>query len=76
MSARRTWRSSSVEDMKILFDGIPLGKMSVSMTMNGAIIPVLAMFNRRGREQGVARPISPHGAERHPQGVHGPQHYI
>ena len=34
----------SVEDMKILFEGIPLDKMSVSMTMNGAIIPVLAMF--------------------------------
>jgi methylmalonyl-CoA mutase len=33
----------SVEDMKILFDGIPLDKMSVSMTMNGAILPVLAM---------------------------------
>ncbi len=36
----------SVEDMKILFDGIPLDKMSVSMTMNGAVIPVMAMvFN-------------------------------
>ena len=33
----------SVEDMKILFDGIPLDKMSVSMTMNGAVIPVMAM---------------------------------
>ena len=33
----------SIEDMKILFDGIPLNKMSVSMTMNGAVIPVLAM---------------------------------
>ncbi|MBA69983.1 MAG: methylmalonyl-CoA mutase, partial [Rhizobiales bacterium] len=45
----------SVEDMKILFDGIPLGEMSVSMTMNGAIIPVLAMFIVAGEEQGVAR---------------------
>jgi len=44
----------SVEDMKILFDGIPLGEMSVSMTMNGAIIPVLAMFIVAGEEQGVA----------------------
>ena len=33
----------SIEDMKILFDGIPLNKMSVSMTMNGAVIPVMAM---------------------------------
>jgi methylmalonyl-CoA mutase len=45
----------SVEDMKILFDGIPLEKMSVSMTMNGAVIPVLAMFVVAGEEQGVDR---------------------
>jgi len=44
----------SVEDMKILFDGIPLEKMSVSMTMNGAVIPTLAMFIVAGEEQGVA----------------------
>jgi len=43
----------SVEDMKVLFDGIPLDKMSVSMTMNGAVIPVLAMFVVAGEEQGV-----------------------
>ncbi len=43
----------SVEDMKILFDGIPLGKMSVSMTMNGAVLPVLAAFIVAGEEQGV-----------------------
>ncbi|GLQ34451.1 methylmalonyl-CoA mutase [Amylibacter marinus] len=43
----------SVEDMKILFDGIPLDKMSVSMTMNGAVIPVLAMYIVAGQEQGV-----------------------
>ena len=43
----------SVEDMKVLFDGIPLEKMSVSMTMNGAVIPVLAMFVVAGEEQGV-----------------------
>jgi methylmalonyl-CoA mutase len=43
----------SVEDMKILFDGIPLEEMSVSMTMNGAVIPVLAMFVVAGEEQGV-----------------------
>ncbi|MEM6973469.1 MAG: methylmalonyl-CoA mutase [Pseudomonadota bacterium] len=45
----------SVEDMKILFDGIPLETMSVSMTMNGAIIPVLASFIVAGEEQGVPR---------------------
>ncbi|MBE9556161.1 MAG: methylmalonyl-CoA mutase, partial [Proteobacteria bacterium] len=45
----------SVEDMKILFDGIPLDEMSVSMTMNGAVLPVLAMFIAAGEEQGVAR---------------------
>jgi len=45
----------SVEDMKILFDGIPLGQVSVSMTMNGAVIPVLAAFIVAGEEQGVAQ---------------------
>ena len=45
----------SVEDMKILFDGIPLDKMSVSMTMNGAVVPILACFIVAGEEQGVAR---------------------
>ncbi|MEL7174579.1 MAG: methylmalonyl-CoA mutase family protein, partial [Pseudomonadota bacterium] len=45
----------SVEDMKALFDGIPLDKMSVSMTMNGAVIPVLASFIVAGEEQGVPR---------------------
>jgi len=42
----------SVEDMKILFDGIPLDKVSVSMTMNGAVIPILANFIVTGEEQG------------------------
>lgn len=45
----------SVEDMKILFDKIPLQDMSVSMTMNGAVIPILASFIVAGEEQGVAR---------------------
>ena len=45
----------SVEDMKILFDGIPLDQVSVSMTMNGAVIPVLASFIVAGEEQGVDR---------------------
>jgi len=44
----------SVEDMKILFDQIPLDKMSVSMTMNGAVIPVMAMFIVAAEEQGVS----------------------
>lgn len=47
----------SVEDMKILFDGIPLDKMSVSMTMNGAVIPILAFFIVAGEEQGVERKL-------------------
>ncbi len=45
----------SVEDMKILFDGIPLERVSVSMTMNGAVIPILANFIVTGEEQGVPR---------------------
>ncbi|CAN5483178.1 methylmalonyl-CoA mutase [soil metagenome] len=45
----------SVEDMKILFDGIPLDVMSVSMTMNGAVIPILAMFIVAAEEQGVSQ---------------------
>ncbi|MEO7635879.1 MAG: methylmalonyl-CoA mutase, partial [Sphingomicrobium sp.] len=45
----------SVEDMKLLFDGIPLGEMSVSMTMNGAVLPIMAFFIVAGEEQGVPR---------------------
>jgi methylmalonyl-CoA mutase len=44
----------SVEDMKVLFDQIPLDKMSVSMTMNGAVLPVLAFYIVAGEEQGVS----------------------
>ncbi|ETA52891.1 methylmalonyl-CoA mutase [Ponticoccus alexandrii] len=47
----------SVEDMKILFDGIPLDQVSVSMTMNGAVIPVLASFIVTGEEQGHSRDV-------------------
>ena len=47
----------SVEDMKLLFDGIPLEKISVSMTMNGAVIPILANFIVTGEEQGVDRKL-------------------
>ncbi len=45
----------SVEDMKILFDQIPLDKMSVSMTMNGAVLPILACYVVAGEEQGVGQ---------------------
>ena len=45
----------SIEDMNLLFEGIPLDQMSVSMTMNGAVIPVLASFIASGEEQGCAR---------------------
>ncbi len=44
----------SVEDMKILFDGIPLDRMSVSMTMNGAVIPIMAFYIVAAEEQGIA----------------------
>ena len=44
----------SIEDMKILFDGIPLDKMSVSMTMNGAVLPIMAFYIVAAEEQGVA----------------------
>jgi methylmalonyl-CoA mutase len=47
----------SVEDMKVLFDGIPLDKVSVSMTMNGAVIPILANFIVAGEEQGHDRRV-------------------
>jgi len=47
----------SVEDMKILFDGIPLDQVSVSMTMNGAVIPILASFIVTGEEQGHDRSL-------------------
>ena len=43
----------SIEDMKILFGGIPLDRMSVSMTMNGAVLPVMAMYIGAAMEQGV-----------------------
>jgi len=45
----------TLEDMQILFDGIPLGEMSVSMTMNGAVLPVMAFYIVAAEEQGVAQ---------------------
>src|SRR5207247_9400406 len=50
----------SILDMRQLFDGIPLGEMSVSMTMNGAVLPILALYVIAGEEQGVA-PAQPAG---------------
>jgi methylmalonyl-CoA mutase len=47
----------TVEDMKLLFDGIPLSEMSVSMTMNGAVLPVMAFFIVAGEEQGVGHEL-------------------
>ncbi len=44
----------SIEDMRILFDGIPLDKMSVSMTMNGAVLPIMALYIIAAEEQGVS----------------------
>jgi methylmalonyl-CoA mutase len=65
----------SIYDMRTLFDGIPLDKMSVSMTMNGAVLPVLALYVVAAEEQGVAaRQAGRHDPERHPQRVHGAQH--
>ena len=43
----------SIEDMKILFKDIPLDKMSVSMTMNGAVLPIMAFYIAAAKEQGV-----------------------
>ena len=65
----------SVEDMKLLFDGIPLGEMSVSMTMNGAVLPVMAFYIVAGEEQGVPLDqLTRHDPERHSERVRGPQH--
>lgn len=47
----------SILDMQVLFDGIPLDKMSVSMTMNGAVIPILALFIVAAEEQGVSQKV-------------------
>ncbi len=65
----------SILDMRTLFDGIPLDKMSVSMTMNGAVLPVLALYIVAAEEQGVPHAkLVGHDPERHPQGVPGPEH--
>ena len=65
----------SVEDMKILFDQIPLGQMSVSMTMNGAVLPIMAFYIVAAEEQGVAPGAAQRNhSERHSERVHGAQH--
>ena len=66
----------SIYDMRTLFAGIPLDQMSVSMTMNGAVLPVLALYIVAAEEQGVAEAGKAlgHDPERHPQRVHGAQH--
>ena len=65
----------SIIDMKGLFDGIPLERMSVSMTMNGAVLPVMALLyrGRRGTRGATGQAVGDH-PERHSEGVHGPQH--
>ena len=64
----------SILDMRTLFDGIPLDKMSVSMTMNGAVLPIMALYIVAGEEQGVAAAALRHHPERHPEGVPDPEH--
>jgi methylmalonyl-CoA mutase N-terminal domain/subunit len=54
----------SIADMRILFAGIPLDKVSVSMTMNGAVLPILALYIAAAAEQGVKPPASCQGRSR------------
>ena len=64
----------SVLDTNILFDGIPLDQMSVSMTMNGAVLPILAFYIVTAEEQGVTpEQADRHHSKRYPQGIHGAQ---
>jgi methylmalonyl-CoA mutase N-terminal domain/subunit len=61
--------------MKILFDDIPLDKMSVSMTMNGAVLPVMAFYIVAAEEQGVSHGEAQwHHPKRHSERVYGAQH--
>ncbi len=65
----------SIYDMRTLFSGIPLDQMSVSMTMNGAVLPILALYRRRRRRTGrAAGKTHRHHSERHSERVHGAQH--
>ena len=65
----------SLEDMRVLFDGIPLDEVSTSMTINATAATLLALYIAVGEEQGVAaRQAARHDPERHPQGVHRARH--
>jgi methylmalonyl-CoA mutase len=65
----------SIYDMRTLFDRIPLDQMSVSMTMNGAVLPIMALYIVAAEEQGVsAGETDRHHSERHSERVHGAQH--
>ena len=65
----------SILDMRMLFQGIPLDEMSVSMTMNGAVLPIMALYIVAAEEQGVPpRQAGRHDPERRPQRVHGAEH--
>ena len=64
----------SILDMRTLFERIPLDRMSVSMTMNGAVIPVLALFVVAAEEQGVGSSSSPGPSRTTSSRSHGPQH--
>src|SRR2546425_195929 len=55
LDVKPLYTRAEVEDMKIIFEGVPLDRVSVSMTMNGAVLPVLASFIVAGEEQGVPR---------------------
>ena len=61
----------SILDMKILFDQIPLDKMSVSMTMNGAVLPVLAFYIVAGLERGYPGAAVRNHSERYPERIYG-----
>ena len=63
--------------MKVLFDGIPLNKMSVSMTMNGAVLPILAFYIVAGLEQGAKLEEMAGTIQNvHPERVHGASTHI
>ncbi len=66
---------NSIYDMRTLFSGIPLDQMTVSMTMNGAVLPILALYIVAAEEQGVPpAEARGHHPERHPQRIHGAEH--
>ncbi len=65
----------SIYDMRTLFSGIPLDEMTVSMTMNGAVLPILALYIVAAEEQGVPpEKTRRHDPERYFERIHGPQH--